>query len=435
MNVKEISWIRSNSKLCPKLKRYALQLYRPSRFTPCFLQKMERSVRLHQRRIPVIIQLDNVETQNLSTRDLSSLTGCAVKRKLSAINSVSAQVSEKTLKDLVANNKVKKIWYDSEVRTVLDHASPTVRAPHLWAKNLTGQGITIAVIDTGIYEHSDLAGRIIGFKDFVANRSKPYDDNGHGTHVAGCAASSGANKSPYRGPAPKAKLVGVKVLNKLGSGTLSSVIEGVQWCIEQKQHLGIRIINLSLGSEAYQSYRDDPLCQAVEKAWNSGIVVCAAAGNSGPEQRTIDSPGIDPHIITVGASHDRNIPNPAQNTVAFFSSRGPTNEGLNKPDFLAPGVDIVSLRSPCSQLDKANKESRVGKHHLTLSGTSMATPICAGVVAQLLQADGTLSPSQVKTMLINSATKIPNLHHHDQGAGVIDAYKAASQLPLANKAN
>ena len=431
MSIKDSAWILSNSnKLCPRLKRYALQWYRPSRLTPCFMQKIERNIKVRWRKLPVILQLENLEAAAMSVNDLNSLTGCRVKRKLSLINSISIEVNEKQLKELVKNANVKKIWYDSEVRAVVDAASATVKAPELWEMGLTGKGVVIAVLDTGIYEHPDLVGRIKGFKDFIGSRSEAYDDNGHGTHVAGCAAANGSQASDYKGPAPEAELVGIKVLDKMGAGSLSTVIDGVQWCIQQKDELMIRIINLSLGSEAYQSFRDDPVCQAVEKAWYSGIVVCAAAGNSGPDKGTIGSPGIDPVIITVGASNDRSSPDPAGNKVADFSSRGPSIDGLVKPDVLAPGVDIVSLRAPNSFLDKSNKNARVGSWHISLSGTSMATPVCAGVTAQLLQSEGSLTPEQVKEMLMLNATKIPGVDSNSQGAGVIDGHKAVIQPPV-----
>ncbi len=201
MDIKDIAWIHSNSdKLCPKLRKHVLGWYRPSRLTPCFMQKIERSIKLRWRKIPVILQLENREASTLSTDDLASLTGCRVKRKLPVINSLSTEVNEKSLKDLLGNKNVKKIWYDSEVKALLDIASSTVRAPVLWEKGLTGKGVVIAVLDTGIYDHPDLAGRVAGFKDLISNRSESYDDNGHGTHVAGCAAS-GSLTAGYRGPA------------------------------------------------------------------------------------------------------------------------------------------------------------------------------------------------------------------------------------------
>jgi serine protease AprX len=252
-----------------------------------------------------------------------------------------------------------------------------------------------------------------------------YDDNGHGTHVAGCIASDGP---VYRGVAPGANIIGVKVLNKLGSGVLSTVIEGVQWCIDNKDKLAIKVINMSLGSAARENYKEDPVCHAVEKAWKSGIVVCVAAGNEGPDPRTISSPGIHPDIITVGAADDKNSENFSDYEVAEFSSRGPTIDGLSKPDVVCPGTDIISLRSPGSLIDKQNKSARVGSEYIALSGTSMATPICAGIAALVLESDAALSPDDVKTILKQTARPLPGAADENiQGKGMAIARSAVNK--------
>src|SRR5690606_33155351 len=164
----------------------------------------------------------------------------------------------------------------------------------------------------------------------------------------------------YAGAAPEADIVGVKVLDFSGGGRLSTVIRGIEWCIENKEKYGIRILSLSLGSPALESYRHDPLAQAAEKAWHKGIVVCAAAGNDGPNRGTISTPGNHPLIITVGAVDDRNTVSREDDVRAPFSSLGPTPDGLIKPDIYAPGTDIISLNAPGSELEKMLFESRVG---------------------------------------------------------------------------
>jgi serine protease AprX len=428
MIFQEISWVRSHgNKICPALRKATLEWYRPPKHLPCFIQKPVKYIKQRWRKIPVIVQLKESENHVLAAREIASLAGCPIHRELPLINAFATKVNAKTLESLVRNNNVNKIWYDRKVMAVLDVASPTVQAPPLWNAGFTGKGIVVAVVDTGIYEHPDLAGRIVAFKDLVNQQIRPYDDNGHGTHVAGDIASNGSQSNfLYRGPAPEAGLVGVKVLDKNGSGLLSTVIDGIQWCIDNRETTGIRVLNLSLGSPATESYTGDPLCQAVEKAWDSGIVVCAAAGNEGPEPRTISSPGIHPGIITVGAMNDMNTTSSGDDRVADFSSRGPTIDDLTKPDVLAPGVNIISLRAPGSTLDKQNKQSRVGTWYSSLSGTSMATPVCAGVVAQLLQANGSLTPDRVKARLVETALKLDDLDPNTQGAGVINAQKAAS---------
>jgi len=198
---------------------------------------------------------------------------------------------------------------------------------------------------------------------------------------------------------------------------------GIQWCIDNKSKYNIKVISLSLGSTATVPAEEDPMVKIVNAAWESGIVVCVAAGNEGPEPQTIASPGISPKVITVGAMDDKNTKERTDDEVADFSSRGPTIDGIPKPDILSPGVNIVSLRSPNSHLDKLYKNNRVNKYYLSMSGTSMATPICAGVVALMLQANPNLTPDQVKKKLLETAEDW-GLSANVQGAGYIQADKA-----------
>lgn len=432
MIFQEASWIRLNTdKFCPILKKQALEWYRPLKYMPCFIQKLYKSIKQRFKKVPIIVQLDEDLEYSTCLQHLSITTSCKVAQELPLIHGFCANVNAKVLEQLITQKKVKKIWFDDTVKAVLDIASKEVNASALWNSNpsYTGKGIVAAVLDTGIYNHPDLSGRIIAFKDFINKRTKTYDDNGHGTHVAGDLASNGSkSKGVYKGAAPEASLIGVKVLDRYGSGTLSKVIQGIQWCISNKDALNIRIISLSLGSTASAPHTNDPLCQAVEKAWDAGIIVCAAAGNEGPDAYSISSPGIDPKIITVGALDDKSTSNALDDDMAYFSSRGPTLEQLLKPDVVAPGVNIVSLRSPSSILDKQYSSYRVGSYYFSLSGTSMATPICSGVTALLLQKNPKLTPSQIKALLMNTAHSIDSLPATTQGSGLIDAIKAIEKI-------
>lgn len=425
-----VRWVRSHrNKLCPVLRKQILSWYRTTAYMPCFLSNTLKALRQRWHKIPVIVQLNNTAARVMSVKSLAESTGCQIKKNLPLIDSFASDVNSKSLQKLVENSAVKTIWYDGEVRAMLNVASPTVKADNLWDIGYAGKGVGIAVLDTGIYNHPDLRERIIGFKDFIKNLEYTYDDNGHGTHVAGCAAGNGSmSGNHFRGSAPSANLIGVKVLNKLGIGSLSMVIQGIQWCIYNKENFNIRIINLSLGIEASQSYSNDPVCLAAEKAWESGIVVCAAAGNSGPDPRTIASPGHSPVIITVGAINDNNTVYPEDDVVASFSSRGPTIEELLKPDVVAPGVNIVSLRAPGSFIDKKNKETRVDGWHTSLSGTSMATPVCAGLIAQLLEKNEILTPDQVKSLLKDTAKKLVGFSENEQGMGIINGKDASDSI-------
>ena len=434
MIFQDIDWIDSNiNKLNSDLRELALEWYRPFRFVPGILQKYLKAIRQRVRKVSVIVQVEPSPEFQTCLYTASRNSGCKVKRELSLIDSFTAKVNAKTLEKLLNDESIKKVWFDATVKTCLDIAAPAVKAPAVWAGKITGKGIGVAVLDTGIYPHPDLSGRITGFKDFIGNKAEAYDDHGHGTHVAGDIASNGSkSQSKYRGTAPEANVIGVKVLNQLGSGSLSTVIEGIQWCIDQKEALGIRVMNLSLGTPAKQSYSEDLLCRAVEKAWQSGIVVCAAAGNEGPEAGTISSPGIDPKIITVGSIDDKNSLNSGQYAIASYSSRGPTPDNLVKPDVVSTGTNIVSLRSPNSTIDKQNKNAKIGSDYTSLSGTSMATPICAGIVALMLEAKPGLTPDEVKKILKQNANPLPNVVDNFQGAGLVDAEKSVKNAGAVN---
>ncbi|ACB85200.1 S8 family peptidase [Natranaerobius thermophilus] len=425
--IRDSAWIPNyNYKLCPKLKNELYENYKPSKMVPTVFYNSYKQIKKKIRKFPVIVQVKFTK-DNLTIMDqVASLAQCRIKKKYYTIFSFSTDLTEVQLKKLLADDKVIKVWYDGEVTGLLEKASKTVNANKLWDLELTGEKVTIAVLDTGVYEHPCFENRIKKFRDFVNNGKKTYDDNGHGTHVAGCIASK--QNEDFGGVAPKAEIVGVKVLNKLGSGRLSNVLDGIQWCIENKENLNLQIMNLSLGFPTQESYRDDPLCQMVEKAWEAGIVVCAAAGNSGPDNETINSPGIHPQIITVGASNDRNADYPEDNIIADFSSRGPTRDGHKKPDVVAPGVDIVSLRSPSSFLDKVEPGSRIGEDRFIFSGTSMATPICVGAIAQLLHYNKDLEPDEIKSLLMGNAREIPGVNRESQGTGIIDSKEIQSNI-------
>lgn len=394
--------------------------------TPQISIQKGASARQKKRLIPLIIQLaPEIQTSVQTIKQHTKTLVCKAKHHYPMINAFSTKVDGNKLRSLLEDSKVYTIWYDKKVKALLDVSTPVVQAPPVWRSGFTGRGVGIAILDTGIYPHPDLVTprrRLIAFKDFVNNRAISYDDNGHGTHVAGDAAGNGIrSRGLFRGPAPEAHLIGIKVLDKYGSGYLSDVLAGIQWAINFKNRFNIRVMNLSLGTEATQSSLFDPLCQAVRKAWAAGIVVCAAAGNSGPGLGTIDSPGIEPAIITVGADNTRRTISIADDFVASFSSRGPTIDRVIKPDVIAPGVNIRSLRSPGSYEDVNYPRLRVGNWYFILSGTSMSTPICSGVAALLIQKNPRITPNALKQALKSTARKIGRYPAVAQGSGLIDA--------------
>lgn len=281
-------------------------------------------------------------------------------------------------------------------------------------KNFTGADINVAVIDTGICESLDFCSfenRILHFEDFVNKRSIPYDDNGHGTFVSGVLCGNGfLSGKKYCGVAPKSKIVMCKALDNMGESSAINILEAMQWIFDNRKKYNIRVVCMSFGSQPLES--GDPLLLGAEALWNSGIVVVAAAGNSGPNEKTIKSPGISGKIITVGALDDgrENGEIAFKNfKVAKFSSRGPAYPFF-KPDCIACGVKIVS--DTCKD----------NNFYTTMSGTSVATPIIAGSCALLLQKNPKLSPLEVKSKILASCQSI-GLGRNEQGFGVVDVEK------------
>ncbi|MFC4558324.1 S8 family peptidase [Virgibacillus kekensis] len=411
-----------------------LNLYKPFKWTPCIFHKVIEGTIKRTRKLSVIIEFekDHYETGCHEINGmLKKHTRCKAKDYFPRVACCSADITPAALESILSDCKhVRKIFLNREVKALLDVAVPSVNAKNVVREGLelTGKGVNIAVIDTGVHPHRDLAGRIAGFVDFINNRAEPYDDNGHGTHCAGDAAGDGtASSFKYVGPAPEANIFGIKVLDKVGSGSLETVMQGVEWCIQYNEDYPsnkIDVISLSLGSTA-QPYADenaDPMVQTVEAAWASGITVCVAAGNEGPESRTIASPGHSDQVITVGALDDSDtLELQNDDEVASFSSRGPTAYGEIKPDILAPGVNIISLRSPGSYLDKIQKANRVDSDYFMLSGTSMATPICAGVVALVIQSNPELQPQEIKELLKKGAELWDDRDPNIYGSGYLNA--------------
>lgn len=306
--------------------------------------------------------------------------------------------------------EVTMIWYDEPVHTMLDASVPLIGAPQVWQNDVTGRGIKVAIVDTGIDpNHPDFAGRIVHIKDFTGEGD--VDKNGHGTHVAGIVGASGAaSQGKYRGVAPECSFYIAKVLRGNGSGTMSDVMSGVEWAVEQ----GAQVVNLSLGSDGACDGTDalSVLCDA---AVARGVVLCVAAGNAGPGASTVGSPGCARTVITVGATTK-------SDQVASFSSRGPTSDGRIKPDVCFPGVNIVACRASGTAMG-----TPLDAYYTSASGTSMATPHATGACALLLQAKPGLSSQQIKETLMNTAKDL-GLDANTQGKGraqVFNAYQSA----------
>src|SRR3954447_24769161 len=304
-----------------------------------------------------------------------------------------------------------------------------------------GDGVTVASIDTGVTPNADLGARLLARVDLSGERDG-IDRFGHGTHMAGLIASGGTTSAgAFEGAAPEAGLVSVKVAGWDGATDVSTVIAGLQWVVSNRARFNIRVVNLSWGTDATQGYGVDPLNRAVERAWAAGLVVVVSAGNQGPAAGTITKPADDPFVITVGATDTNGTATDLDDTVAPFSSAGPTAGGLPKPDVLAPGVSIVSDRARASTVDTFRPTARFGASMFKGSGTSQAAAVVAGVAARMLDVDPTLTNDEIKGVLMATANR--RLAAPGAGAGEIDAAAAttavtppkkrpAAVLPVAN---
>jgi serine protease AprX len=288
-----------------------------------------------------------------------------------------------------------------------------------WAEGigpLTGKGIGIAVIDSGVADVPELRGRVVATVDLTDDHGPGVDKNGHGTHVAGIIAAAGQNKfDETSGVAPGANIISLRVLNEKGRGLVGDVIDAIDYAIANKDRYNIRVINMSLGGPVTQSWLDDPLCQAVERAYRAGITVVAAAGNWGKDELGrsvwggITTPGISPFAITVGALNTKGTPYRSDDELASYSSKGPTMyDHQVKPDLVAPGNKILGLAAPGSTLVREHPElvvSMPGGKRLQLSGTSMAAAVVSGAAGLVLDRQSRLSPLAIRGLLQFSAER------------------------------
>lgn len=300
---------------------------------------------------------------------------------------------------------------ESSDEPTLNNFLQTANAALLWEKDVQGQGVTVAVIDSGISPSKDFGDRLIAQVSFNEKAETPNDSYGHGTHVAGIIGGNGAvSDGLYQGVAPQVNLIGLKVSDDTGMAYESDTVAALQWVLENKDKYNIRVVNLSLNSTLEQTYHESAVDLASELLWFNGVVVVASAGNrslDGNFYTITASPANDPFIITVGASLENGTSDPADDYIGLFSAHGKTVDGFVKPDIIAPGYNIVSVLSSDSTWAKQNPERVEGDgYYFRLSGTSMAAPIVSGAAALLLQVEPNLTPDQVKYRLINSGSKI-----------------------------
>ena len=364
----------------------------------------------------VIIQFAGDAT----SQDMRSVEakGGKLKVKLGSVGVFSLPAS--SIESVAALPNVVYVSPDRQVNRQLNYTTAAVNAGIAQKYGWSGKGIGIAIVDSGISPSSDLQGgkkdssRVV-YSEAFGGLAGTVDLYGHGTHVAGIAAGNGsASQGLMNGIAPGANLINLRVLDEQGVGSDSAVIAAISRAMELKKKYNIRVINLSLGRQVYESYRLDPLCRAAEAAWKAGIVVVAAAGNAGRDNTfgnqgygTILSPGNDPYVITVGAMKTIDTLSRGDDLLASYSSKGPTAiDHIAKPDLVAPGNQVVStIGSGTHTLSTMYPRNVVTGGYFRLSGTSMAAPVVAGAAALLLEQDPDLTPDQVKARLMKTAAK------------------------------
>lgn len=293
----------------------------------------------------------------------------------------------------------------------MDRVKKILNTAYAYRRGYFGEGVGIAVMDTGIVSHPDFDRRIAVFRDYIGYQKNMYDDNGHGVHVAGIIGGSGRmSAGRYSGIAPACHFIVLKILDSKGNGSTTSVVEGVKWLVEHREEYRIRIVNISVGMVLSAKNEDQmQLLAAVDYAWDHGIVVVAAAGNNGPAQGSVTIPGISRKIITVGCFDDTNGALNRQGLKPDFSGQGPTSACIMKPELVEPGTNIVSC---------ANTRS----YYTRKSGTSMAAPVVTGCIGLLLSKYPSFTPKDVKLRLCERAVDL-GLPARKQGWGMVDISK------------
>lgn len=398
----------------------------------------------------VVVQTPSAGAQLAFAAAAPTTYGANVLRSLPLIHAVVLDLPDGAITALASDPNVQHVAYDRMIVGSMERTGPTIGATAVRQElGVDGTGVGVAVIDSGVTGwHDDLsdqslaAQRVDTFVDFVNNQTTSYDDYGHGTHVAGIIAGNGYDSGGARsGIAPAVHLTVLKVLDGSGQGRISDVIAALDYVVQNQGQLNIRVVNLSVAAGVYDSYTVDPLTLAAQQAVNAGIVVVAAAGNNGrgPSGTTqyggITAPGNAPWVLTVGASSHMGTIDRSDDTMAAFSSRGPSAIDYNaKPDLVAPGVGIESLSNPNSAMYSTYSPYLLSGTvptsylpYLSLSGTSMSTPVVAGTVALMLQANPSLTPNAVKALLQYTAQVYPGYDPLTQGAGFLNA-KGAVEL-------
>ncbi|MDT5261216.1 MAG: serine protease AprX, partial [Acidobacteriota bacterium] len=418
--------------------------------------------------VQVILQLNGKMSGGLNS--LLNRNGVHVRKELQNLGMTVVELPPDAVEELGSFDEVSYVSLDQQTE-VLGHVTRTtgidaaIAQPYSSISQLNGTGVGIAIIDSGIYDaHADFldaagtSSRVVFNKNFVTTENRTDDPYGHGTHVAGLAAGFDRVKGgAYSGVATDAKLIDLRVLDAKGTGQTSWLLAALDWLAANYTTYNVRVVNISLGAPAVDSYTNDPICLAVKKLYSLGLVVVVAAGNNGKNSvgqkiyGEIHTPGISPYAITVGASNTFGTDSRSDDGVTTYSSRGPTRaywtdaagakhyDNLVKPDLVAPGNKIVSAESypnylrtnsgALSAYDDADQQ----KDFMYLSGTSMATPLVAGAAALMFEVNPKLTTGMVRALLQFTATPLKNFNTLEQGAGELNVAGATKLADLVRR--
>jgi serine protease AprX len=397
-----------------------------------------------KRKVTAIVQFKANYGEKQATKLIRRHGGKVVSR-VPLIHGLAVKLPAKQARSLAKDRHVAGLTLNSRVHSTgltadaLGTTYPkTISADKLWARGITGRGIGVAVLDTGVAgQQPDFAGRVVANVVTSPGAKTATDGFGHGTHVAGIIAGNSFNRAPsdpfygkYVGVAPEANLIAIKASDDAGNATVLDVINGIAFAVDHKSEFNIRVLNLSLSSGTPQSYKTDPLDAAVEYAWQKGITVVVAAGNRGNAADAVNyAPANDPYVISVGGVDETT--NYGRGSRADWSSLGTTQDGLAKPDVMAPGAHMVSVLAPNSAFQALCPACSIGGSYFKAGGTSMAAPVVAGAAALMLQARPTLTPDQVKALLMGTDHAIAG-----SNAGEINVERAlytwTYQVPKVN---
>src|SRR3989442_1770217 len=412
---------------------------------------IERMIKEGRDDLSIIVRYKDT-TSNDKVKQALKGQRAQVRREMKKLRAMSLRVNRAALQALLKGGAdVESVSYDAPMQAFQDPSLPPVpvsidASGSRAARDrygVTGRGVTFGAIDWGVQPNPDLpASRIRGFVDFVNGRTQPYDDYGHGTHMAGIIAGNGAQSWGYvTGAAPSANIVALKVLDGTGAGSTSNVLAALDWVLTNHAAYNIRVVNLSIGHPIYEQAATDPMVLAVEQLSQQGVVVVVASGNLAnknaektPKYGTVTSPGNAPSAITVGAVNTNGTLHRSDDFIADFSGRGPTRFDKSvKPDIAAPGYAIVSTIPTGSYL-QTKYPTLSGYGYMRLNGTSMAAPVVTGAAALVLSANPGLSAHTVKAVLQYTAQRLAGPDVMTQGAGEVNMAGAVRLAALINPA-